>query len=130
MSYVAQITVKECHDLKSADRDGTSDPFVKVYTEGNRKKGKGNTRHISNTLDPVFTKHNKFNLQADDGVAIYVEVWDHDRIGKDFLGIAHFVCGDVEEGDLVLPLGELDGQEDGITGTVLINYTKGVNFFE
>ncbi|KAG0237966.1 hypothetical protein BGW42_008066 [Actinomortierella wolfii] len=77
------IHIARAENLASRDRNGFSDPFVKVTIGGKRFT----THVIYKTLNPVWDATFEFEvepLSLPENVRL--KFWDKDRIGKDFLG--------------------------------------------
>lgn len=58
-----QVGVLQAMDLPSADADGMSDPYVKIFLESN-KKFKFETKVHKKTLSPVFNEHFTFKVSV------------------------------------------------------------------
>jgi hypothetical protein len=81
------ITNIRAKDLKAMDVGGQSDPYLKIYIDGEHSK-KHKTKHIPKTLNPKWKE--KFNLKVRSTLhTIKFEIMDYDFIGKDD------VCGHV-----------------------------------
>lgn len=76
--------------LPKADTFGKADPYLKLYLDG---RPVGQTRHVAQTLDPVWDSGFELTLQAGavNKPVIKVEVYDHDSTSAhDFLAYAEF----------------------------------------
>lgn len=68
-------------DLKSADSNGLSDPYAKIYCNGRPSK----TKTIKKTLNPTWD--HVIGIKGLSKVTLQVTLWDWDRIGTDdYLG--------------------------------------------
>ncbi|KAH7307632.1 hypothetical protein KP509_22G069500 [Ceratopteris richardii] len=87
------IKVEMARGLAIRDATGSSDPFVEVKV-GNVKV---ETAVISQNLNPVWRE--VFAIAEDRFSAQFLEitVWDHDVIGKDFLGFVAFEIAEIPE---------------------------------
>eukprot|EP01156_Anaeramoeba_ignava_P002757 Anaeramoba_ignava/a219449_53.p1 GENE.a219449_53~~a219449_53.p1 ORF type:complete len:533 (+),score=174.37 a219449_53:6-1604(+) len=72
------ITVIEAKNLLSADSNGKSDPYCKVFYGKKKQK----TKTIKKTLDPVWNEKLKFEKMKLDS-DLEFEVYDWDRFGGD-----------------------------------------------
>ncbi|KAL3122150.1 hypothetical protein niasHT_004376 [Heterodera trifolii] len=78
------VTILECKNLPAMDRNGMSDPYIKVTILPDRKP-KFETRIKRNTLDPVFNETFIFKLQYSEllGKTLEIVAYDFDRLSKD-----------------------------------------------
>jgi len=86
------IKLKQAKDLKAADSNGKSDPYVQINHGGKKWKSKV----IKKTLTPVWNENYSIEMKdIDQNTTILLELFDKDNIGKDDpLGqIAIPVCG-------------------------------------
>eukprot|EP00270_Netrium_digitus_P018027 TRINITY_DN6782_c0_g1_i1.p1 TRINITY_DN6782_c0_g1~~TRINITY_DN6782_c0_g1_i1.p1 ORF type:complete len:573 (+),score=172.20 TRINITY_DN6782_c0_g1_i1:120-1838(+) len=83
---VLTVTVKKGKDLVVKDYTGSSDPFVILKMELGKEKY--NTKVVQQNLNPEWNE--SFDLIIQDAAhdLLIMEVWDHDVIGKDFMGRA------------------------------------------
>jgi hypothetical protein len=81
------IKVIQCVDLISADKNGASDPFVRIYVSGLDKghKSTWETTVEKATLSPIFNEMFFFTMKQTNDVKALVTVWDHDLIGRNQL---------------------------------------------
>jgi len=68
------------HEFK--EYTGTSDPFARVTCEGVTY----DTRHINNTLEPVWNEKFRFTVNNREESALNIEVLDHDLMVNDSIG--------------------------------------------
>jgi len=80
--------IRNGKDLVSKDPNGKSDPFCVVTIEQpkNNVIAKHTTKVQPKTLQPVWNESVKAPLKIFDNAWIRVVCWDHDLIGKDFMG--------------------------------------------
>ncbi|KAL3073758.1 hypothetical protein niasHT_039590 [Heterodera trifolii] len=78
------VTILECKNLPAMDRNGMSDPYIKVTILPDRKP-KFETRIKRNTLDPVFNETFIFKLPYSEllGKTLEIVAYDFDRLSKD-----------------------------------------------
>lgn len=98
---------------------GSSDPFFKVKLKSQRWRSP--VKH--QTVNPVYDCEFDFVVNSSDllnpDVAIEIECWDKDMVGKDFMGNARVFLRDVVRGSLVAGGGstytrvKLEGVESG-----------------
>jgi hypothetical protein len=104
---VLTVEIVRCHGLLPADKNGKSDPYVKLELAGQRKS----TKPKNKTLEPVYNESFCFDVQTqqtqkgtkakskssstlsavgdggDGSSTLQLEIWDKDRGAKDdFLG--------------------------------------------
>ncbi|KAK9683563.1 hypothetical protein RND81_10G150000 [Saponaria officinalis] len=81
---VLSVTVVSAEDLPAMDLTGKSDPYVVVTLKKAGSKMK--TRVISNTLNPVWNQ--TFDFVVEDALheLLVFDVYDHDTIGKNYIG--------------------------------------------
>ncbi|XP_077373937.1 synaptotagmin VIII isoform X2 [Festucalex cinctus] len=89
------VVILEAKNLKSTDRDGSSDPYVKVQLALDKRKWKKKTTSIKkNTLNPYYNEAFTFRVSMEQiqRVNVVISVWDYDPMtpndptGKIFLG--------------------------------------------
>ncbi|XP_038663710.1 synaptotagmin VIII [Scyliorhinus canicula] len=89
------VVILEAKNLRIMDKDGLSDPYVKIRLMLNNKKlKKKKTTVKKNTLNPYFNESFNFDVTFEEiqKVQLVISVWDHDKmskndaIGKLFLG--------------------------------------------
>jgi len=83
-----KLSIISGHDLPIADRGGTSDPYVKVYSIGALKSYVARTKVIDANLNPVWNE--SFIFPGLRGCKLIFEVYDHDSISKN-TKIAHAI---------------------------------------
>lgn len=81
---VLSVTVIGAEDLPSMDILGKSDPYVVLIMKKSGVKMK--TRVLNETLNPVWNQ--TFDFLVEDALheLLMLEVYDHDTIGKNFIG--------------------------------------------
>ncbi|KAF9978526.1 hypothetical protein BGZ73_001945 [Actinomortierella ambigua] len=78
-----RIYIAQAKGLVSRDRNGFSDPYVKITIGGQRFT----THVIYKTLDPVWDAAYEFDVEPLSlPEKVQLVFWDKDRIGKDYLG--------------------------------------------
>ena len=86
-----QLCVNQADEIRAADPSGTSDPYVKVKWAAVGCRTVGRCAPEKRTLNPRwnFTLNLSVPLTQPDSLfaAVLVEVWDHDFLGDDFLGL-------------------------------------------
>ncbi|KFP01819.1 Ras GTPase-activating protein 4, partial [Calypte anna] len=93
-------TVLEARDLARKDRNGASDPFVRLRYNGKAQE----STVVKKSCYPRWNETFKFELAEPAGEKLCVEVWDWDLVGRnDFLGKVVFS----------VPGLEAAGQEEG-----------------
>ncbi|XP_067849599.1 synaptotagmin VIII [Heptranchias perlo] len=89
------IVILEAKNLRIMDKDGLSDPYVKIRLMLNKKKFKKKKTTVKkNTLNPYFNESFSFDVAFEEiqKVQLVISVWDYDKmskndaIGKLFLG--------------------------------------------
>lgn len=80
------------HEFK--EYEGTSDPFAVVTCEGVSHA----TRHINNTLEPVWNEKFRFVCKDRENGFIKVDVYDHDVVGNDGIGAVQIPLKAVKPG--------------------------------
>uniref|UniRef100_UPI00398F4443 synaptotagmin VIII n=1 Tax=Pristiophorus japonicus TaxID=55135 RepID=UPI00398F4443 len=89
------VVILEAKNLRIMDKDGLSDPYVKIRLMLNKKKlRKKKTTVKKSTLNPYFNESFNFvvNVEEIQKVQLVISVWDYDKmskndaIGKLFLG--------------------------------------------
>ncbi|XP_048401549.1 synaptotagmin VIII [Stegostoma tigrinum] len=89
------VVILEAKNLRIMDKDGLSDPYVKIRLMLNKKKFKKKKTTVKkNTLNPYFNESFTFDVTFEEiqKVQLVISVWDHDKlskndaIGKLFLG--------------------------------------------
>lgn len=90
------VTIESAKDLRAADLNGKSDPYV-VYdwAERARTKRTAKTHVVDKNLNPVWQHHGSLYYSSPSSTNIIeFDVWDKDMIGKDdFLGHASIDIG-------------------------------------
>ena len=84
-----QVIVIAGRNLVSKDDNGLSDPYVslKLHTPGGLQldnEGKGSTRYILETLNPVWCE--SFSFITDVADVLQVECYDKDTFGEEIMG--------------------------------------------
>ncbi|CAA7039066.1 unnamed protein product [Microthlaspi erraticum] len=81
---VLSVTVVAAEDLPAVDVMGKADPFVVITLKKSESKSK--TRVIPDSLNPVWNQ--SFDFVVEDALhdLLMLEVWDHDKFGKDKIG--------------------------------------------
>ena len=111
----ARIIVLRGWSLLAADKGGTSDPYVVVQVAGGKKE---KTSVIKGTVNPVWDETLELSV-PDYASPVYLEVWDHDKIGaNDSLGTGEILLGQCEPGVPTLLTVAIDTQ-----GTVEVEVT-------
>lgn len=59
--FQLSVTILSASDLPAMDRNGMSDPYVKIYVLPDRKQ-KYETRIIRNTLNPTYNETFQFSV--------------------------------------------------------------------
>ena len=103
------LNVNQADDVRAADDSGTSDPFVKVRWEGVGQRTVAQCGPEKRTLNPRwnFTLQLSVPMTQPDNLfaTVVVEVWDHDVLGHDFLGLCcidpHEMTSAAESGKLI-----------------------------
>ncbi|XP_055327613.1 rabphilin-3A-like isoform X2 [Paramacrobiotus metropolitanus] len=85
-----QCRIIRARNLKAMDRNGLSDPYVKLHLlPGASKSNKQRTHTINKTLNPVFNETLTYYGMTDDDMArkiLRLAVLDEDTFGHDFIG--------------------------------------------
>ncbi|KAI6201355.1 Synaptotagmin-1 [Aphelenchoides besseyi] len=78
------VTIVECQDLPAMDRNGMSDPYVKLTLLPDRKP-KFETKIKRNNLNPLFDETFLFNVPYNElqRKVLQIVVYDFDRLSKD-----------------------------------------------
>lgn len=78
------VAVIKATNLISADRNGTSDPFIRFYVDEQRVF---KTETYKKTLNPIFSKDETFTVPIVNRIhtPVIAKVFDWDQIGKDTL---------------------------------------------
>lgn len=78
------VAVVKATNLVAADRNGTSDPFIRFYVDEQRVY---KTETYKKTLNPVFNKDESFTVPIVNRIytPIIAKIFDWDQIGKDTL---------------------------------------------
>ncbi|KAI1732594.1 c2 domain-containing protein [Ditylenchus destructor] len=78
------VTVVECRDLPAMDRNGMSDPYMKITVLPDRKP-KFETKIKRNNLNPVYNETFLFNIPFAElsRKTIQIVAYDFDRLSKD-----------------------------------------------
>uniref|UniRef100_A0A1J3GTE7 Synaptotagmin-4 n=1 Tax=Noccaea caerulescens TaxID=107243 RepID=A0A1J3GTE7_NOCCA len=81
---VLSVTVVAAEDLPAVDLMGKADPFVVITLKKSESKSK--TRVVPDSLNPVWNQ--SFDFVVEDALhdLLILEVWDHDKFGKDKIG--------------------------------------------
>ncbi|KAH6660085.1 hypothetical protein BKA67DRAFT_530202 [Truncatella angustata] len=81
--YVFTVKIVEAEDLKACDANGTSDPYVVLGDEYQKRIAK--TRTIMRTLNPKWDESVDINVSGP--LNLVATVWDYDMFGEhDFVG--------------------------------------------
>ncbi|KAK4230630.1 hypothetical protein QBC38DRAFT_451961 [Podospora fimiseda] len=81
--YVFTVKIVEGEDLKACDPGGTSDPYVVLCDEYQKRLAK--TRVIPRTLNPRWDE--SVDITVSGAINIIATIWDHDMFGEhDFVG--------------------------------------------
>ncbi|KAE9556409.1 hypothetical protein FO519_000294 [Halicephalobus sp. NKZ332] len=109
VSNKLSVTILECKDLPAMDRNGMSDPYIKLCILPERKP-KFETKIKRNNLNPVFNETFQFNIPFNElqRKTLQFVVFDFDRLSKDDrIGQIHIPLDTIDFGALVdewLPL--------------------------
>ncbi|PAV88349.1 hypothetical protein WR25_07586 isoform E [Diploscapter pachys] len=92
------VAIVECRNLPPMDRNGKSDPYVKLSILPERKQ-KFETKIIRNTLNPVYNETFLFSIPFNElqSKSLLMVVFDYDRLSKDD-----------KMGQIVVPLDSID----------------------
>ena len=111
----ARVIILRGYSLLAGDKFGTSDPYVVVQAAGGKKE---KTSVIKGTINPVWDETLELSV-PDYASPVYLEVWDHDKIGmNDSLGTGEILLGQCEPGIPTLLTVAIDTQ-----GTVEVEVT-------
>jgi synaptotagmin-like protein len=85
------IVVNEARDLAPAERNGSSNPYVKTYLlPDENKMSKRKTSIKKKTLNPVFNETLTYKIHDRPVISnctVWLSVWNNDILGRnDFLG--------------------------------------------
>lgn len=75
----------KCEDLPAMDAGGTSDPYVRVWVNPDKKKAFC-TKKLKKTLNPVYNEtftFLKLPFNEMDGKVLIMAIYDHDALGSD-----------------------------------------------
>ena len=84
--HTLNIQVIEAKEVPSMDRNGLSDPFLKLYLLGpkpNEKKEETKTKIIKKTLNPVWNEEFHFSIKSLGTDILHMSFKDWNSIGKD-----------------------------------------------
>uniref|UniRef100_A0A8B9BAI2 RAS p21 protein activator 4 n=1 Tax=Anser brachyrhynchus TaxID=132585 RepID=A0A8B9BAI2_9AVES len=115
-----RCTVLEARDLAKKDRNGASDPFVRVRYNGKTQE----STVVKKSCYPRWNESFEFELPEPAGEKLCVEVWDWDLVSKnDFLGKVVFSVQGLraagqEEGWFRLQPDRSKPREDGRRGSL------------
>ncbi|CAI5443966.1 unnamed protein product [Caenorhabditis angaria] len=78
------VTILSASNLPAMDRNGMSDPYVKVFVLPERKQ-KFETKIIRNTLNPTYNETFQFKIPFNElqSKTLMLVVYDYDRLSKD-----------------------------------------------
>jgi phospholipase C len=92
------VTVVNGVGLDAADKDGFSDPYVILKVEGQEQK----TKHVPNTLNPVWKQDFDFKIKNHEIAVLDIIVRDKNKILKDKdIGKATYVLKDLHNHDVL-----------------------------
>ncbi|KAL1917859.1 uncharacterized protein VTP21DRAFT_3693 [Calcarisporiella thermophila] len=109
------VTLAEAKDLIGADKNGSSDPYVKAYVGG---KQVYKTKYLKKTLTPHWDE--TFDLQMQEDTSLALHVLDHNTLGSDDplgkceINIQELVSNSDQRADIWVPL------RDGAEGKVRV----------
>jgi len=121
------VSIIKATDLRSADSNGLSDPFVKIgtYDDDSDFSSLAKGTVIKETLNPEWNQEFNIDLKAGntrETLGIRVQVWDHDFISNDFLGECNFSWSTVKEGiNVTAPLVDRKGHKEKVKGTLTLS---------
>ncbi|KAF7635476.1 hypothetical protein Mgra_00005151 [Meloidogyne graminicola] len=100
---ILSVAILECRDLPAMDRNGMSDPYIKLSISPERKP-KFETRIKRNSLNPVFNETFVFKIPFPElgRKTIEIVAFDFDRLSKDDQYFLHLL------GQISLPLHTID----------------------
>lgn len=113
------IEVVSAEGLKSADRNGKSDPYVALYLN-TEKESFMKTKKIKRTLEPVWNEKGETSVanRYDSSIRVVCNDWDIGPEKDDLLGIGYLSLSDVpttgETVELSTRLTDEDGEDGGI----------------
>lgn len=84
---ILQVKVLKANDLMAADKDGSSDPYVSLSLNGNKKQQKTKTK--KNNLNPTYDELFNFEITNRIGSIIRGEVFDWNQI-QSHTSLGHF----------------------------------------
>ena len=76
---LVHVNIKQAKDLGKGDMIGKSDPYAVLSHDGNKKKSKVER----NNQNPEWNLEADFPVDRDSSKNIKVDIFDHDRLGKD-----------------------------------------------
>ena len=85
-TYMLNIQVIEAKDVPAMDRNGKSDPFIKLYLLGPKsgdKIGEVKTKIIKKTLNPVWNEEYHFPIKSLGTDVLHMSFKDWNALGKD-----------------------------------------------
>ena len=85
-NYTLNILVIEAKDVPSMDRNGLSDPFLKLYLLGpkqNDKIGEVKTKILKKTLNPTWNEEFHFPIKSLGTDVLHMSFKDWNALGKD-----------------------------------------------
>jgi synaptotagmin-1 len=97
------VTIVECTDLPAMDRNGKSDPYIKLSILPERKP-KMETKIKRNELNPIYNETFMFNIPFNElqSKTLQLIAYDYDRLSKDDrMGQISLPLGCVDLGTLV-----------------------------
>ncbi|XP_024012074.1 synaptotagmin-4 [Eutrema salsugineum] len=108
---VLSVTVLSAEDLPAVDFMGKADPFVVITLKKSESKSK--TRVVPDSLNPVWNQ--TFDFVVEDALhdLLILEVWDHDKFGKDKIGRVIMTLTRVMLEGEFQECNELDGAKSG-----------------
>ncbi|KAG5421141.1 TCB1 [Candida metapsilosis] len=117
-SGVLYVEVKKAEGLPSSDRNGKSDPYMKVYLN-TEKDAFTKTKTIKRTLDPTWNHKSEVEVANKFDSTLRFECYDWDAVdADDFLGVGYVELGsyDMKDGsvEVEIPLEGEDGEPAGV----------------
>ncbi len=88
-SWKIRCFIFQCKDIPSADSDGTSDPYISLWNQDNKKI---QTQVIEDNINPIFFEalelYYDFDDLQNDAPPVVLNIWDKDELldGDDYLG--------------------------------------------